>query len=179
MRRRDLIVKTALGFGAYLIGCKRRTEPAPPPAGPFSPAQRATLSAACERILPRDADPGATDLGAADYIERELADPDVRAQFGRQFLGGLSALDRQARKKFGKPFPQASLDEQESLLAAWQQSPYSGESAFFEVLHTFTLEGAFGDPVHGGNRGGRGFLLVGFVPPPPMPGHHLLKLPTR
>jgi len=30
------------------------------------------------------------------------------------------------------------------------------------VLIGLTMEGLFGDPVHGGNKGGRGWELIGF-----------------
>ena len=193
--RRELMTRTVLGFGGYLAvgtACPRTSENAPatekrptakavkkdakPPAPPgpglqtLTAAQFQICTAACERILPRDQDPGATDLGCASYIDRALADPDVRAQFGRAFLGGLDVLDRHARKQHQKGFPDLLPAEQDALLAKWQASTFSGESAFFELLHTFTLEGALGDPSHGGNRDGKGFLLVGFVPPQPLPG---------
>ena len=200
--RRDFIVHTALGFGAYLAiaeaGCKREEPQAlapvkgkkkraePPPAPPeerpgkgllsLTATEYATVSAACERILPRDEDPGATDLGCADYIDRALADADVVALWGRPILGGLPVLDRQARKAHGQPFAGCLPEQQDALLRAWQKSTRTGEAAFFEVLHSLTLEGAFGDPSYGGNRRGVGFLLVGFVPPPPMPGQALLEL---
>jgi gluconate 2-dehydrogenase gamma chain len=204
--RRDFIVHTVLGFGGYLAvaeaGCKREEPPAPatgkgkkkraeaPPAPPPEPrpgkglqsltaTEYATLSAACERILPRDDDPGATDLGCADYIDRALSLPDVKELWGRPILGGLPILDRQAHTRHGHPFADCSAEQQDALLLGWQKSSHSGESAFFEVLHTLTLEGAFGDPTYGGNRKGLGFLMVGFVPPPPMPGLQLLDLQGR
>ena len=187
--RRELLTKTLFGFGGYALasslGCPQTEAPkAVPQTSPMvnavlSAPQRLTLTAACERILPRDQDPGATDLGCALYIEKALADADVRAQFGRPLLGGLTALDRQARTRLQKPFHELSPAQQDQLLAAWQQSKFTGESAFFEVLHTLTLEGALGDPSYGGNRDGRGYLLVGFVPPPPSPGNHLVHLPGK
>ena len=181
--RRQIMRKTILGFGGYAIAsslsCKRPEErKAKQEASPrtLSEAQLATLAAACERILPRDEDPGATDLGCADYIDRALGDTDVRAQFGRVVASGLTALDRQARARFHKPFHEAAAEQQDALLAAWQRSKFGGESGFFEVLHTLTMEGAFGDPSHGGNRHGQGYRLIGFVPPPPAPGDHLVHL---
>ena len=202
--RRQFIARTVLGFGGYLAvatgACKQPAAPeqaatgkvknkraAAPPSAPaeprpgkglksFTASEFATLEAACERILPRDQDPGATDLGCADYIDRALADADVVALWGRPILGGLPVLDRQARKAHGQPFAGCLPEQQDALLRAWQKSTRTGEAAFFEVLHSLTLEGAFGDPSYGGNRRGVGFLLVGFVPPPPMPGQALLEL---
>lgn len=186
--RRQFVRRTLLGFGGYLAlsaGAFRpaRAQPAPtspPPAPPaptpaggagrsFTPEQYRTLAVACERLLPKDEDPGATDLGCALYVERVLADPEQRALIGKPLLGGLDRLDRQARKRFGLPFATASAAQQDELLLAWQRSRFSGESTFFEVLLTLTLEGAFGDPSYGGNQGGLGFVLVGFRPPPPVP----------
>lgn len=184
--RRQFITRTILGFGGYLVvassACKRPgtgdaakspepPAPAPPEGGlrSLTAEQYAVLAAACERILPHDQDPGATDLGCAGYIDRALADPEVRSLWGRPLLGGLPVLDRQCHTRFQRGFAAASPEQQDQLLSAWQQSTHSGEAAFFEVLHTLTLEAAFGDPSHGGNRGGQGFLLVGFVPPPPTP----------
>lgn len=190
--RRQFIRRTVLGFGAYVAvgggACKPPerqqfgTGPAPGLVLPKDGLKSLTLdqyrlvAAACERILPRDEDPGATDLGCALYIDRAMADPEARAMWGRAFFGGLGALDKQSRGRFKKAFADAAPEEQEALLAAWQQSRHSGETAFFEVLHSLTLEGAFGDPTYGGNKDGLGFVMVGFVPPAPMPGQHLLHL---
>jgi gluconate 2-dehydrogenase gamma chain len=176
--RRQFIRRTVLGFGGYLAvsaaACKPSKEPEKPaePGGKsLNAGQLATLTAACERILPRDEDPGATDLGCAVYIDRMLADPDARSLFGRALIGGLAALDYQSHARYGRAFAAATPEEQDLLLASWQRSKQSGEKAFFEVLHSLTLEGAFGDPSYGGNLGGRGFALVGFTPPEPRPGH--------
>jgi gluconate 2-dehydrogenase gamma chain len=192
--RREVLTTTALGFGAYIVAgpaCKRsgddkkKDEPALPQQKPalglfaLTAAQHKTLQAACERILPKDEDPGALELGCADYIDQALGDEDVRAQFGRQILGGLNALDRQAKKKAGKTFPELTAGEQDELLSTWQKSTFRGESGFFEILHTFTLEGAFGHPAQGGNQGGKGFKMVGFTPPEMVHlpgGAHLHKL---
>jgi gluconate 2-dehydrogenase gamma chain len=178
MKRRQFIRRTVLGFGGYLAvsaaACKPGKEPSRPaePGGKsLNAVQLATLTAACERILPRDEDPGATDLGCAVYIDRMLADADARALFGRALIGGLAALDYQSHARYGKGFAAATPEEQDLLLASWQRSRQSGEKAFFEVLHSLTLEGAFGDPSYGGNLNGRGFALVGFTPPEPRPGH--------
>ena len=203
--RRELLTRTVLGFGGYLAvgtacprtegdapkvdkpaGAKAKADKkAPAPPGPglrtLTAAQHQTCAAACERILPRDQDPGATDLGCADYIDRALADPELRVQFGRAFIGGLDVLERHARRQHKQGFHELLPADQDALLSKWQKSSFSGESAFFELLHTFTLEGALGDPIHGGNRGGLGFLLVGFVPPEPLPGggHVHLKIPKK
>jgi gluconate 2-dehydrogenase gamma chain len=182
--RREFVKQvTAVGFGSYLsIACGACSHPArpvsddaaSPPAAPtgglvsFSQEQFATLRAACERILPRDEDPGAIDLGVPEYIDRAVADPGI-AQWKDVLDKLLPVLDRQAKKKFdGKLFHQAAPEQQDALLAAWQRGA-SGERFFFSVLLSLTFEGAFGDPKYGGNRNRQGYAMIGFEPGPPMP----------
>ena len=52
----------------------------------FTADERATLEALCDRIIPPDRDPGARELGAADYIEGLLTAFDTRVP--RIFAGG-------------------------------------------------------------------------------------------
>src|SRR5689334_6843968 len=85
--RREFVRQLALlGLGAMGIaqsGCRpRAVAPAPPdaaapPLQSFTPDELRTLSAACERLLPRDQDPGALDLGVPGYIDRALAAKDL------------------------------------------------------------------------------------------------------
>jgi len=173
---------TVVGAGGCLalsvLGCRPRPAAAPPApapdAGPaalasFTAAQFATLSAVCERILPRDQDPGAIDLGVPVFIDRAVAAPEL-AGHRDLIVSLLPLLDRHARQRFGgRPFAEAAPDQQDSLLASWQHGR-GGDRRFFETVLGLTLEGAFGDPRHGGNRGGRGFDLIGFTPGPVM-GH--------
>lgn len=170
--RREFVHRTVVGFGGYYValvaGCRPRAPVAASPdaaAGlvTFAPAQFATLRAACERLLPRDEDPGALDLGVPEYIDRAMAEPEL-ARWRDLLTKLLPVLDRQAKKRFGgKLFHEAAPDEQDLLLAAWQRGA-TGERHFFDALLSFTFEGAFGDPKHGGNRGGRGFAMIGFTP---------------
>jgi gluconate 2-dehydrogenase gamma chain len=134
----------------------------------FTPAAFATISAVCERLLPRDDDPGAIDLGVPAFIDRMLASPDL-TPVREQLLQGVPALDKQSRARFaGRAFAEATPDEQDGLLRTWQHGR-GGAPRFVELMLRLTLEGAFGDPKYGGNTGGRGFDMIGFTPGPPMP----------
>lgn len=136
-----------------------------------------TLTAVCERILPRDEDPGAVDLGVPEYIVRMLDTPDLAA-VREMFWKILPMMDTEAGKKFsGKRFADLAPTEQDAILDTWQNGKESRQKAF-EILVTLTLEGAFGDPKYGGNTGGLGFKMIGFTPDAPlkkmtpMPAHH-------
>jgi gluconate 2-dehydrogenase gamma chain len=121
-----------------------------------------TVAAAVERICPRDEEPGAVDLGVPEYIDRALATPTL-AHVRDDFVRGTEALMRRAQGRHQKPFAALSADLQDALLTEFKDSPAaSGEQHYWTVLIGLTMEGLFGDPVHGGNRGGRGWELIGF-----------------
>jgi gluconate 2-dehydrogenase gamma chain len=183
-RRRFLQQVAWAGLGGYVAfaggACKRRREStaAAPPEPPrdldqgylfFTPPEYLTVCAACERILPADEDPGAVDLGVPRFVDRALALDDY-GEWRAPFRAGLSALDAESQRRHGKRFDDARDAEQDALLADWQERGRPAEREFFRMLLHLTLEGAFGDPIYGGNADGRGFALVGFHPGPPMPG---------
>lgn len=196
--RREFVQRTALGFGAYLAvgagaSCRRGKGAAEDAGAVSGPSDRfkaaattgvgllsmtavefATAAAAAERILPRDEDPGAIDLGVPFYMDHTLANPDL-ADWRKPFLGGIAVLNRQCKRRYGQEFAGCTPQQQDEILAAWQKGK-SGETRFFQILMNLTFEGAFGDPVHGGNKDGQGFAMVGFVPNPPLPAPELIKV---
>jgi gluconate 2-dehydrogenase gamma chain len=135
-------------------------------------AQLAVVRAACERVLPKDEDPGATDLGVPEYLDRTFSDPEIDF-LRRPFMTLVDGVEAMARSRHGRGFAELGPAEQDALLSNWQHGK-PGERRSFEALLALTFEGAFGDPRHGGNKDGRGFAMTGFTPGPPMP---LMKMP--
>ncbi|MCA3012218.1 MAG: gluconate 2-dehydrogenase subunit 3 family protein [Myxococcaceae bacterium] len=128
----------------------------------FTNEDFATLAAAVERVLPRDEDPGALDADVPVYIDRILQTPQLETM-RKNFLPGLAALDRRARRLFKVGFAEATPAQQDELLTLFKDSPEtSGEARWYEMLVVLTLEGFLGDPSYGGNRGRAGWALVGF-----------------
>lgn len=176
LSRRSFIQRLSFfGGGVVLLGstaCKRSSqEEAKPreapvvgdsPHGTFSGLEFATVAAACERILPRDEDPGAQDANVPAYIDRSLQTPELK-QMKEDFLQGLGALERRSRSMFKKGFAEASPAQQEELLTLFKDSDKgTGEAHFYELLLVLTLEGFLGDPSYGGNKDRVGWRLVGF-----------------
>jgi gluconate 2-dehydrogenase gamma chain len=176
-RRRFL----GLGLGGYAalsaLSCRSRESGSAAPAaereagGPalltLTASTFVTLSAICERLLPRDEDPGAIDLGVPAYIDRALATPEL-ASVREVVLRVLPMVDRQARTRFdGKAFHEVTAEQQDDILGLWERG-HDGGQRFFPAILSLTLEGAFGDPKYGGNAGGRGFAMIGFTPDPPL-----------
>jgi gluconate 2-dehydrogenase gamma chain len=170
--RREFCEGAVFGLGACALsaaGCRRRsstgpstpdgsaptTSTAPPRQRNLSPEAFATLAAVCDRILPRDEDPGALDLGVPDYIDAMLGTEDLAPV--QQTLGKVfPVLDKEAAKKFGgKRFAEIQPAEQDAILETWQKGTESRQK-FFDVAISLTMEGAFSDPKYGGNIGGAG-----------------------
>jgi gluconate 2-dehydrogenase gamma chain len=176
LSRRSFIQRlTFFGGGVVLLGataCKRpaqeEAKPAEPPPvgdsqhGTFTGLELATVTAACERILPRDEDPGAKDANVPAYIDRILQTPEMK-QMKTDFIQGMSALERRSRSMFKKGFTEATPEQQDELLTIFKDSgERTGEAHFYELLVVLTLEGFLGDPSYGGNKDRVGWHLVGF-----------------
>jgi len=187
--RRVFIHRLAfLGGGVVLIGpaCKRDSSPAASPPGPdvaatgspyrtFTESEFAILSAACERIIPRDEDPGAIDAHVPQYIDLMLQTKEMR-KAKAEFVPGLLALNRRSRRRLGKDFVEITDEQRDEVLNQFKDSPAgSAEAHFFELLMVFTLEGLLGDPSYGGNKDRVGWALVGFDTSEPPPAYDGVK----
>jgi gluconate 2-dehydrogenase gamma chain len=168
---------TFMGGGVVLLGgCDDQAGKAKPaPASPTPPVVQtsshrtfshddwATLTAACDRILPRDEDPGALDANVPEYIDRMLQTPQLE-QMRNNFVPGLAALNRRAQSLFSVPFAQANPTQQDEVLMVFKNSPEkSGEARWFEILIVLVMEGFLSDPSYGGNAGEVGWKTVGFT----------------
>ena len=128
----------------------------------FTDTEFATITAAVDRMIPRDEDPGALDANVPEYIDRILQTENLK-QMKENFVPGVAALDRRAQRMFKVPFAQAKPEQQDELITIFKNSPEkSGEARWYEMFVVLTLEGFLGDPSYGGNKGEVGWKLVGF-----------------
>ena len=126
-------------------------------------AEARTLEAIAERIFPATDSPGAVEAGAVEYIDRALAGD--YAEFLPGYRKGLRAIDRHARGKFSAKFTTLSDADKDAVLLeceAGQVPRFKKSAEFFETVRCHVLEGVFGEPQYGGNRGLAGWRLVGF-----------------
>ncbi len=180
--RRSFIQRVSFFGGSMVLlgSCSReplppKTEPAPAPLTTshvtFTDEEFEAVAAACERMLPRDEDPGAGDLGVPGYVDRALADQRM-SHVKEDFIRGLGALMRRAQAQRGKPFARLTPEEQDALLTAFKNSARnSGEAHWYELLVVLTMEGALSDPSYGGNKDRKGWALIGFETSEPPPGY--------
>ena len=159
--RRDLIVAAAFVPLAALTAQAQAVPAA------LTPAQLKTLEAFIDRLIPTDElGPGAVAAGARVYIERVLAGPNVNEK--AQFLEGLEAVDAYAKRTQGGSLAELSPEKRDQILKAIDDGTAQGlpqGRAFFNRARRLTLEGMFGDPYYGGNKGFAGWDLIRYPGP--------------
>ncbi|HYL37605.1 MAG TPA: gluconate 2-dehydrogenase subunit 3 family protein, partial [Bryobacteraceae bacterium] len=160
--RRSLIAGAALVPVAALTSAAQSAAPSV-----FSAADRKTLEAFVDRLVPKDdLGPGALECGAVNYIDQALAG--ALADEKQSFLEGLAAIDAFARRTHDAPFADLSADQQDAVLDAMDKGPAAGfpnARAVFARFRRLTLEGMFSDPYYGGNTSFRGWDLIRYPGP--------------
>jgi gluconate 2-dehydrogenase gamma chain len=119
----------------------------------FDDFQRRTIEAAMARIIPTDHEPGASEAGAIDFLDRYLSGIDYvyarpdgsgfarlegkRAEAWRQrieivrqtYLEGIEELNQRGRAEFGDDFADLAPDQQDLVLWLMEQPARDQERA--------------------------------------------------
>jgi gluconate 2-dehydrogenase gamma chain len=165
--RRTLIASAAFVPLAALTA-KAQT-PAAAPAHALDATQRRMLEAFVDRLIPKDElGPGAVEAGAAEYIDRCLAD--YLAAEKQSITDGLAYMDAYAFAVQGGSFTDLSPDKRDAVITAMEANTIAGfptARAFFNRVRRLTLEGMFGDPHYGGNTNFAGWDLIKYPGPRP------------
>jgi gluconate 2-dehydrogenase gamma chain len=160
----------------------------------LTPQEAATVEAFVDRLIPPDSEtPGGKELGCAVFIDRQLAGPYGRyesyymegpfqngtEQQGPQspvtpaqhYRTALAALDVACRNKFGgKAFVELADDQKDEVIKGLEDDSLKLEGTdgkeFFKLILKDTQNGAFADPIYGGNRDMAAWKMIGF------PGAH-------
>ncbi len=158
--RRSVLISAAIVPIAAIRSAAQGPAKAPPSG--LSPDQLRLVDAIADRLIPRDENgPGASDCGAANYIDRLLGDENAAEK--PSFVEGLTALDAVAAKSHGKPFVELTPEMKDAVLTEVESTAAS--RAFFTRIRRLTLEGTFSDPFYGGNKGFAGWDLIGYPGP--------------
>lgn len=146
------------------------------------------LEQATERIYPKDDNgPGAIILGVPYFIDKQLAGPwgqnadDYRlgpfnesnpsssmSRLTRKeiFLNGIRKMNALSQKQFDVSFNEAEEEQQIEILEYFEDDEVDmkgvSSSGFFDLLRGSVLEGAFSDPLYGGNRNMEGWKMKEF-----------------
>jgi len=164
------------GGGVLLLGpaCDLLTgKPVPPKAvkrdwalvsshRTFTDDEFKTLSAAVDRILPRDGDPGALDANVPDYIDKALVDPQLH-QMRDDLIPGLGLLEKRAQGSYHQGFADLSAEQRDAIIGSLRKGDKGSlDQRVLELLIVLTMEGFLSDPSYGGNKDRVGWALVGF-----------------
>jgi hypothetical protein len=111
----------------------------------FTPAQHRTVDMLAELIIPADdRSPGAKAARVADYIDFVLSESPVDAK--KAWTDGLAALDAASTNRHGKPFADATTEQQTALLteaAKNEFNPTTPLETFFREAKTRTIFGYY------------------------------------
>ena len=161
------ITRRSVIAGATLIPVTALTASAQAPATALTGAQKKTLEAFVDRLVPKDdLGPGAVECGAANYIDRQLAG--YLAPEKETLVAGLAAVDSYARTAHGAPLAELPAAQRDAVLTAVENGSAVGvpnARAFFNRVRRLTLEGMFGDPYYGGNTNFAGWDLIRYPGP--------------
>jgi gluconate 2-dehydrogenase alpha chain/gluconate 2-dehydrogenase gamma chain len=143
------------------------------------------LKVLCDRIIPKDEYPSASEAGVLDFIDLQLAtdwgqgrqfymqgpfDPSAPKNFGYQQADPPAGFMRKALAQLiggdANAWSKKSDKEVDDLLGQWHEGKgkigdLSGE-AFFLLLRDLTSQGYFADPAYNGNRDCVGWRMIGF-----------------
>ena len=158
---------TLRGGGDVLLGgagCKEAPKASAPLSSPppspapltvshksFTDPEWATLTAAVDRILPRDEDPGALDAKVPDYIDSMLQ-TEALQQMRASFVPGVAALERRAQRMFQLPFASCSplQKDERSRLRARKERGSAGTKCWW----CWCWKASLGDPSYEATRPG-------------------------
>lgn len=145
------------------------------------------LSAACERIYPKDdLGPGAIELGVPYFIDNQLAgaygfnareymqgpflkgipEQGYQSPMYRRdiFLIGIHALEDYAQEKHKDSFANLKPTDQDNILKQFEADKVKidglSSKDFFTLLRDMTLAGAFADPMYQGNANKAGWKML-------------------
>ena len=165
--RRGISRRTVLA-GVPLVQISALAAAAPTIASAFTPDQMRLIDAVVNRLIPSDElGPGAREAGVPVYFERSFAGH-LRGDRS-VFCEGLATMEAAARARHNTVFAQLSPGQQDEFLSAMEKNEVSGfrpdSRTFFHRMRQLTLEGMFGDPWYGGNRGFAGWDLIRYPGP--------------
>lgn len=153
----------------------------------FNREEAQFIEAAIARLIPTDENPGATEAGVSNYLDKQLGGawgagerlylsgpwaptrPGLGYQLpltpGELFHTSIKAINAELSKS-GQTFWGMSPDRQDEYLHNLEAGSIDlngvPSEIFFSQLWGMTVEGFFSDPVYGGNKGMVGWKLIGF-----------------
>jgi gluconate 2-dehydrogenase gamma chain len=174
LTRRDFLLQSALYSGALWAAMNvprphalAAAADSTKPLVLTKPEQWKLVEAIAARIIPTDDEPGATEAGVVNFVDKALAHEDKT--LAPVYAAGLPGVDAVAKKRFQKAFVALGPGEQDEILAALESGKADGwpkgavgAADFFTAIRAHTVFGFLCDPSYGGNRDYAGWKVVGY-----------------
>lgn len=131
-------------------------------------ADQARLAAVlADAIIPPDPEwPGGAEAGVVSYLDQQLAGPLRR--FAPLYRMGLPALEETALRMTAKSFLDQTGEERTAFLkqleageAEGPEWPDFSAKTFFQKAIEHAMQGYYGSPEHGGNKGAVSWRMLG------------------
>ena len=124
------------------------------------------LDAIVEQIIPADEFPGGKWANVSNFIDKQLDTYYRKHQRG--YREGLAAFEKTVIQTKGKKFEDLPFSEQTAVLEKMEMGDFSGDywrdhpcADFFDLVRQHALQGFYGSPLHGGNRGYISYRMLG------------------
>jgi len=124
------------------------------------------LDAIVEQIIPTDDFPGAKWANVSNFIDKQL-DTNYR-DHQPAYREGLADFQKSVIQMKGEKFEDLPFAEETAILENMEAGKISGEywnnnspADFFDMVRQHSLQGFYGSPVHGGNRGYLSYHMLG------------------
>ncbi len=124
------------------------------------------LDAIVEQIIPTDDFPGGKWANVSNFIDKQL--DSYYRKYQVAYREGLAAFEKTVIDVKGKKFEELPFAEQTVILEKMEAVGFPGEywkdhppASFFNMVRDHSLQGFYGSPVHGGNRGYISYQMLG------------------
>lgn len=164
LNRRGFVHLAALGTGSICLlhGYIRSTSQ----WRFFTDPEAQLMDALADQIIPPDEWPGGCESGVTNFIDKQLDTYYRKHQLA--YREGLAAFEKTIIQVKGKKFEELPFAEQTAMLEKMEAGEFSGNywkdhspANFFDMVRQHSLQGFYGSPVHGGNRGYISYHMLG------------------
>jgi gluconate 2-dehydrogenase gamma chain len=123
------------------------------------------MDAISEQIIPTDEWPGGKDAGVTNFIDKQLIGPYLR--FQETYRKGLKLIRETCESAYKKRFEELAWDEQTLFLVTMESGKMDRkyweegfDRLFFGLIRNHSMQGYYGSPRHGGNRGNISYQML-------------------
>ena len=124
------------------------------------------LDAIVEQIIPTDDFPGGKWANVSNFIDKQL--DSYYRMHQTAYREGLAAFEKTIFQLKSKKFEELTFPEQTELLEKMEKGEFPGNywkdhssAGFFDMVRQHSLQGFYGSPGHGGNKGYISYRMLG------------------